>query len=77
MNTPLTQEVYCRLEGEHCPNCQSTDIKALDDSIEIMGDEATQYVECGTCNASWRNAYTLTRYGILKVPPFINEGIKT
>lgn len=53
----VTEDQYVK-DPNFCPYCASQDVTAGE--VEHHGTSLTQAVTCHNCDASWRDAYTLT-----------------
>ena len=54
----MTEKEYLDWGGVKCPNCGSYNISGGEWNADAGG--ATQEVDCGDCNATWLDCYTLT-----------------
>jgi transcription elongation factor Elf1 len=56
----MGQKAYIQNSGCFCPICNSGDVSGS--NIQIDGGIAWQEIDCGNCNASWRDYYKLAGY---------------
>lgn len=62
---PLTESQYKAVQGQKCPNCESSEIQAVD--YEPNGTDVIANVSCDSCSAYWIDVYTLHGYDQLHV----------
>ena len=49
---------YIADHGQFCPACESNDLQG--GPVEIDADTAIQAIECGNCESTWNDLYTLS-----------------
>ncbi len=60
----LKCDKYLQSGGTICPKCYSDDI--IGERIVLTKGSAYQDLSCFTCNAEWRDVYTLSHYTIME-----------
>lgn len=61
MTKKMTDAEYAAGEGQECPHCRSSNLRALSDGM-FDRDEASQSVKCLDCGERWVEVFTLTGY---------------
>ncbi|MFH2124619.1 MAG: hypothetical protein ABIJ50_14200 [Pseudomonadota bacterium] len=57
----MTFKSYLDSNGENCPKCGSSAIKASAPPEKIKGGKVHVSMFCATCGARWRDIYTLSK----------------
>lgn len=57
----MTFKSYLESNGENCPKCGSTAIKASAAPEKIKAGKVHVSMFCATCGARWRDIYTLSK----------------
>ncbi|MDO9040947.1 MAG: hypothetical protein Q7U64_01220 [Desulfocapsaceae bacterium] len=57
----MTFKSYLESNGENCPKCGSTAIKASASPEKMKAGKMQVSMFCGTCGARWRDIYALSK----------------